>query len=401
MNLVWKLLRQHISIPQFVGFFFANLFGMFVVLLGIQFYRDVLPVFTAEDSFMRADYLVMSKRIGTGGTLSGRSSAFTSQEMEQVAAQSFIKRTGTFTGNEFKVTAQMGVGGTNILHSEIFMQSIPDDFIDAPKADWTYKEGSAEVPVILPRTYINMYNFGLAQSRSLPKISDGLVGMIDLNLSIRSSGAEVRSGNYKGRVIGFSNRMSEILVPESFMKWANQYYAPQNVPETTRLIVQVDNPADEQVTAFMDEHGYEWDTDRLNAEKTTYFLRLVVMLVMIVGLIISLLSFYILMLSIYLLLQKNATKLENLLLIGYSVGKVARPYQLLSLGLNCLVLLLALTGLWLVRNYYMDIIFTLFPQIEETTMMPAVTAGLILFALVTVVNYVAIQRKVKSVFFCQ
>jgi hypothetical protein len=34
-------------------------------------------------------------------------------------------------------------------------------------------------------------------------------------------------------------------------------------------------------------------------------------------------------------------------------------------------------------------------------MMPAVTAGLILFALVTVVNYVAIQRKVKSVFFCQ
>lgn len=66
MNLVWKLLRQHISIPQFVGFFFANLFGMFVVLLGIQFYHDVLPVFTAEDSFMRADYLVMSKRIGTG-----------------------------------------------------------------------------------------------------------------------------------------------------------------------------------------------------------------------------------------------------------------------------------------------------------------------------------------------
>lgn len=71
MNLVWKLLRQHISIPQFVGFFFANLFGMFVVLLGIQFYHDVLPVFTAEDSFMRADYLVMSKRIGTGGLFPG------------------------------------------------------------------------------------------------------------------------------------------------------------------------------------------------------------------------------------------------------------------------------------------------------------------------------------------
>lgn len=37
MNLVWKLLRQHISVPQFTGFAFANLFGMLIVLLGYQF----------------------------------------------------------------------------------------------------------------------------------------------------------------------------------------------------------------------------------------------------------------------------------------------------------------------------------------------------------------------------
>ena len=49
MNLVWKLLRQHISIPQFAGFAFANLFGMLIVLFGFQFYKDVLPVFTQQD----------------------------------------------------------------------------------------------------------------------------------------------------------------------------------------------------------------------------------------------------------------------------------------------------------------------------------------------------------------
>ena len=43
MKLVWKLLKQNMSIPQFVGFFFASLFGMFIVLFGYQFYRDVLP----------------------------------------------------------------------------------------------------------------------------------------------------------------------------------------------------------------------------------------------------------------------------------------------------------------------------------------------------------------------
>ena len=34
MSIVWKLLRQHISLPQFAGFSLANLFGMLIVLLG-------------------------------------------------------------------------------------------------------------------------------------------------------------------------------------------------------------------------------------------------------------------------------------------------------------------------------------------------------------------------------
>ena len=63
MTLVWKLLRQHISVPQFAGFAFANLFGMLIVLLGYQFYCDVLPVFTSPDSFMKSNYVIVSKKI--------------------------------------------------------------------------------------------------------------------------------------------------------------------------------------------------------------------------------------------------------------------------------------------------------------------------------------------------
>ena len=55
MSLVWKLLRRHVSVPQFAGFFFANLLGMLIVLLSVQFYYDVLPVFTQGDSFIKKD----------------------------------------------------------------------------------------------------------------------------------------------------------------------------------------------------------------------------------------------------------------------------------------------------------------------------------------------------------
>ena len=117
MSLVWKLLRQHISIPQFIGFFFANLFGMLIVLLGFQFYRDVLPVFTAEDSFMKSDYLIMNKKIGTANTISGSSNTFTMSEIDDLESQEFINRVGKFTSTEYKTDANMSVNGVSVVNN--------------------------------------------------------------------------------------------------------------------------------------------------------------------------------------------------------------------------------------------------------------------------------------------
>lgn len=394
MTLVWKLLRQHISVPQFAGFAFANLFGMLIVLLGYQFYCDVLPVFTSQDSFMKADYLIVSKKIGAASTLSGRTNAFNGSEIDDFSSQKFIKKVGKFTSTEYKVDANMGINGQAVLSSELFFESVPDGFVDVPLKEWKYVEGSKEVPIILPRTYINMYNFGFAQSHSLPKISDGLVGMIDFRIYIHGNGHQ---DEYKGKVIGFSNRLNTILVPQTFMDWSNSYYAPNEKSDPTRLIVEVSNPTDENIAKYLDNKGYEVDSDKLQSEKTTYFLRMIVTVVMAVGVVISILSFYILMLSIYLLVQKNTTKLENLLLIGYSPIRVVMPYELLTLGLNALVLVIALIIISFIRNYYMGVIETLFPQIDDGNMWPAIILGVILFMFVSVMNLIAIYRKVMRI----
>lgn len=394
MNLVWKLLRQHISIPQFIGFFFANLFGMFIILLGFQFYNDVLPVFTSQDSFMKADYLIVSKKIGAASAISGRTNTFSIAEADDLAGQRFTKNVGKFTSTEYKVDANMGVNGQSILNSEMFFESVPDKFVDVPLQDWTYQEGSREVPIILPRTYINMYNFGFAQTHSLPKISDGLVGMIDFKIFIHGNG---HRDEFKGKVIGFSNRLNTILVPQKFMDWSNGYYAPGQKSDPTRLIVEVGNPADDNITKYLDKKGFEVESDKLQAEKTTYFLKMIVSLVMVIGLVISLLSFYILMLSIYLLVQKNSSKLENLLFIGYSPAKVALPYQILTIALNIAVLLITWIILFFVRDYYMEVIETLFPQIESGSMIMSIGLGILLFLIVTAINQIAIRRKVMSI----
>lgn len=394
MRLVWKLLRQHISVPQFAGFFFANLVGMLIVLLGFQFYHDVLPVFTAKDSFLKADYLILSKRVGTADVFTGRGHEFSGSEIDDLSAQPFVTSVGKFTSTNYRVDASLSVNGIPLMKTGFFFESVPDDFVDVSSSEWEYRPGDKRVPIILPRSYINMYNFGFAQTRSLPKISEGLLGMIDLGILIRGNGQEER---FHGKVIGFSNRLNTILVPQSFMDWSNARFAPGEPTKSTRLIVQVGNPADERVTTYLEKKGYEVESDKLAAEKTTYFLRMVVSLVMIVGLVISVLSFYILMLSVYLLVQKNASKLENLLLIGYSPARVAMPYQVLTIALNVAVLFMAWALLSVARGYYMDILTTLFPQMESGGLWPSIVAGLILFLVVSVLNVIVVRRKVMRV----
>lgn len=394
MNLVFKLLRNNISIPQFTGFVFANLLGMLVVLLGYQFYNDILPVFTSQDSFMKSDYLIISKKIGFSASFSKHDNSFSEAELDNLSAQPFISNVGKFTSSDYKVDVNMGINGRPVINSEIFFESIPDGFIDVSLDNWTYSDGDRVIPLILPRTYINMYNFGFAHSHSLPKINDGLAGMIDMRFFIQGNG---HSDEFKGRVIGFSNRINTILVPQSFMDWSNKYYSSGNSTNPARIILEVSNPANNNIAKFFDDNGYEIDKDKLQNEKTTYFLRMLVIVVMSVGLLISILSFYILMLSIYLLVQKNSSKLENLLLIGFSPLQVARPYIYITFGLNAIVLVLVMAGVSFMRSYYMNVVSTLYPGIPDGTIFHSLLLGLSIFFVVSLVNHMVIYRKIKRI----
>lgn len=394
MNLVWKLLRQHISIPQFAGFFFANLVGMTIILLGLQFYTDTQAIYQSEDSFMKADYLIVNKRISSMTTITGKSSAFTLPEVQDLDQQEFVERVGLFTSSAYDVKASFRLDEKTSFSTEMFFESVPDEFVDVKSDDWGYLQGSREVPIILPRNYLDLYNFGYAQSRNMPKLSEGILGAIRLKIEL--SGGGVRD-EYEGRIVGFSSRLNTILVPQDFMDWANEYYAGTKTKSPTRLIVEVNNPTDERITSYLQDNDYETDQDKLDASKQTFLLRIIVGIVMGVGLVISILSFYILMLSVYLLVEKNSTKLENLLLIGYSPARVSMPYQLLTIGLNVLVLVIAIVAMLAVRNVYLEMFESFFPDFETPSITTTLLAGVCLLVVVSILNVIAIKSKVMSI----
>ncbi|QUB42536.1 FtsX-like permease family protein [Porphyromonas sp. oral taxon 275] len=392
--LLLRLLKRHISPAQLLGFVLANLIGLGILLLGLQFYRDALTALSAKDSLMRADYLIISKQVSSG-LFGSRDNSFSAEEIADLEQQPFVAALGRFTPSKFQVSAGLGLGSAlgGGLSTYMFLEAVPDRFLDLKPSDWHWEEGQQEVPLIIPRSYLGLYNSAFAQSQGLPLLSEATIGAIPLGLELRGG---LEEQHYRGRIVGFSNRLNTLLVPEHFIQQMNRRLAPELPASPTRLILELHNPSDPAIALYLREHSYESEGERLASSQSMYFLRLLSGVVLGVGLLISALSAYLLLLSIYLLLQKNSRQLENLLLLGYSQRQLVLPYVLLTLVLNLLALLAALGLVLWVRGYYLEAASRLVPEDLGASLLPTLLLGLGLLVGTTLVNAVAIGRKVRS-----
>lgn len=391
--LVRRLLRRNVSVAQTCGYAFASLVGLSIVLCAIQFYRDASGIFGADGSVNSRDFMVVSKQIG----FNDRNTSFTPDEIADLKSQPWVKAVGEFTASRFKAAISLDFAGRG-LASETFFESLPAEFFDKLPADWGFDPADgaeADVPIVLSRDYLSLYNFGFAATRGLPTLRENEIGMIPLTLTLR--GRDGQTAVMRGHIAGFSSRINTIAVPEEFMHWANERFAPGSAQEApSRLVIETDKPGDPAIARYLDNNGLDIAGDKIDNSAAAYMLRLFTGIVLAVGAIISVLAFFILLLSIFLLLQKNRGKLRQLMLLGYSPAEVARPYIHMVVAVNaailaggCVVALLA-AGIW--RPALATV------GAAPTSIWPTVLAGAALMAIVSVLSVVSIRSRVRRDF---
>lgn len=383
-------MRKHISIFELAVFFVANLIGMAVILAGVQIYNDFSPMLSGEKSLIGNDYMIISRPVERVGTNAPK---FTAEDIEELSEEAWVEDLGVFSASQFRVDGSIVFNGRR-LSTMMFFEAVPDNFVDVDTEDWHFSPGDDVIPIVLPRNYLNLYNFGFSQTQDLPKITEDMIKRVELGLRIKGNGY---SDDYKGYVVGFSDRLNTILVPMSFMEWANGYYSNETNNEATRLILEVQNPSAPEVVSFMEEHGYVAEDKPSESSKALFMLQVCVAVIVGIGAIFSLLSIIILTLSIYLLLQKNINKLENLVLVGYKPMYVAMPYILMTVILNVSIMVISIVAAALVQNVYMDYLGKLFGVTLESSPMASIVAGVILTVVVTLFNFYIIYRKIAQI----
>ena len=395
-TIVWQLLRRNISPGQLAGYAVANLLGLAIVLTAIQFYRDVTTAWDSEDSFISRDYVIISKTVD-GISLDGKSHEFTSEEIDEISTRSWASNVGQFTAAEFNVSASLDMWGRHF-STALFLEAIPDEFFDIRPDGWEWNPENSifqtpELPIVISKDYLTLYNFGFAASRGFPQISESTIGHIPIRISISGKGRQMY---LTGRIVGFSSRLNTVAVPADFMQWANERFADKPVGNPSRLIIEVNNPGEPAIQSYLDEKGYESAGDKANTGKMAYFLSIITAVVIAVGVVISLLAFFILLLSIYLLLQKNRDKLRSLMMLGYTPTAVSRHYYAIVGIINGCVLLGAVIIMLTACCVWSAPLKNI--GIEVTTPWTTILIGIAIMGAITAGNIAAISRNVRRTF---
>lgn len=397
--MIWKVFKTEISRWQ-LGAAFAGAFaGMVIVLAALGFYFDVIGVFDDSEGFWKEEYIIISKRISSSETVlqidnqQRAKPTFTPEEIDELKSQAFVSKLTPFSNCSFGVAAftdnDSPLAG---FYTDLFFEAVPAEYIDVNYDNWSWNESDAFVPVILPKTYLNLYNFGFATSQNLPQVSEESASLVKFNVVVHGQGKKEK---LKAHIVGFSDRINTLLVPEEFIRWGNQNFGTGDSYRPSRLIVVANDPSDAEMFRYFEEKSYDVNKSELSNSKALMFLRIIISLVVATGLLITVLAFWLLVTSILLLLQKNRENIIKLGLLGYQNKSIAKPYNILSAIMILSVVVLAVLPLMLIRHYYVSQLVVLGYAASSSWALAIATTALGFIVVLVVLCLVFIRMRVN------
>ena len=104
-----------------------------------------------------------------------------------------------FQAADFKVWAGVDFGGRG-MSTALFFESVPDSIVDVDPELWKFNPSAPEIPIIISKDYLTLYNFGFAASGNMPMLSEGMIGSVPLTITISGAG---NTTTLPGRIVGF------------------------------------------------------------------------------------------------------------------------------------------------------------------------------------------------------
>ncbi len=299
---------------------YAGLFIAFILVLScLQLYENANRLFGNKSSDSNY-WLTFSKKITPDNIGRRALLGFNENDIAKLKQWQEVKSVYPFSANEFKASAN---GGDFIpFYTDLYFEGVDLKAIDVPLTEEEFQVKGDEIPIIISREYLNLYNYGFALNQGLPQISEDFAKKIEVNINIV---VNKQNKTYRGKMVGLSDRIHSVLIPKKFLDSLNLAEKPQlaNQPKIfNRVLVQVKDSGDESLISKMKENNYESNQESLRSAKIKSKLFLVLNLIALLGIFIFALCLYIIVsfIKIQFLEKHEEVSIKNSL--GYSPKKM-------------------------------------------------------------------------------
>ena len=330
-----KILLRNQSFLQLIIALFGAFLGVVFLLVSVHYLIKVTE-FGKGSEMLGANTLVVQKKVSTTTTLQLASTAFSAHEIQSIQNKSFVADAQPVLSNNFGVEFATSDPMLPYFRSDVFIQSIDTRFLDVKSKAWRWDKKSEFVPIILPRDFMVMLNTFMSSS-GIPQISDELAKDVQFSLRLSNNQTDQK---FNAKIIGFTNEVSSILVPKSFMQFGKNTFGTKSQEKVTQLMISGKEKEFGLLEKFLNQQHYESKNSQLVTGRLKSVVSSLLMVIAFISFLTLLFSSFVLIQYIQLLISKNAFEVKTLLRLGYttnSLSKVFITYFVTLFGVLCLL----------------------------------------------------------------
>ena len=389
-RLLHKLIHNSAGQARFVMALVGLSVAIVLLLTAVQLqvnYYQLLNGKNNQDSV--ANFLVLNKEL-TNETAGA--SSLSDSEIADIKAQPFFESVGSLTPSRFKASIQSN-SERFPFYTDIAFESVPAAFIDINNKDWQWDETATFLPIIVPNQFLDFYNFQFSFSQNLPQLTPAVVKMVVFKVTLQGNGIPYEM---KGRVVGLSNRISSMMVPQQFMDWANKHFAPINANnKPSRVVVRTKDPGNPDLKKYLQSKGLMTDAEKTRFSKYRQIVGYVVNISAITGMLLLAFALLIFTLFIQLTIASCKDEIQLLVVLGASPKQLRIFLMKRFFPPNIIIVFIALIALgfgqYLLSNWLQDkqVYLSSFPSFYT------IITGLTLLFVIAFVNFRTITNYLK------
>lgn len=364
--------------------------ALLLILSAVQLqanYNDLLHNKSNQDSV--ANFLVVNKQLNNANY---GNTTLSAAAIEDLKKQPFVDAVGILTPSRFKASIQ-SYSSQFPFYTDISFESVPAAFIDVDSSQWHWASGEEIVPMIAPNLFLDFYNFQFSLSQNLPQLTQEIVKMIVFKVNIQTPNGMV---SLKGKVVGFSDRITSLLVPESFMHRANTQYATDNALQPSRVVIRTKDPGNPALVQYLKAHQLTTDADKTRFSKYRQIVNMVVRISWITGIILLLFALLIFSLFIQLTIASCKEEIQLLITLGATPKQLRQFLMWRFFPPNIFIMMGAVLIIGLLQYWVASWLQQQYMFISHILSAYTFATALVFLVVLWIVNFVTIQHYIQK-----